>query len=67
MNMNELIAWCEEERAMMHKQIELMENGTFKPFSIEGTKQIDTTNHWIAEYQRRIAELDKIIARRNVP
>jgi hypothetical protein len=57
--MDKLLAWCEKEKAWMSKMIEGMQQGRTTMFS----NQIDITADCLAEYQRRITELDEIISR----
>jgi hypothetical protein len=61
--MDKLLAWCEAEQAWMRKLIEGMQKGTTTVFSDEGGQRIDKTEDCLAEFQRRITELDEIIAR----
>lgn len=61
--MDRLLAWCKEEQDWIRKLIEGMQKGTTTIFSNEGGKQIDITEDCLAEYQRRITELDEIISR----
>ncbi len=61
--MNSLIKWCEEEIKKMEEIMQLMKEGKLKTISYEGTKQVDKTEAWVQEYDRRTKELQAIIDR----
>jgi len=59
-----LIAWCKEERQQMQKQLEWLEAGKaqFRTMT-PGIGWVDTTADDIKHYKQKIAELDVLIAR----
>ena len=59
-----LVAWCKEERQHMQQQLEWRESGKaqFRTMS-SGTGWVDTTADDVEHYKQKIAELDALIAR----
>ncbi len=60
-NFEALIAWCDRERRMMARQIDLMRAGQMRCHGSDGNRMIDETPDWIADTKRRIAELDDLL------
>jgi hypothetical protein len=57
-----LLTWCRDQRELMLRSLEMMESGTYHVGRTEpGGKQVDETQHWIAEYKRRVAELESLM------
>ncbi len=59
-----LIAWCKEQRTQLERQIEMMESGNLQ--SIEqrpGVGRVDTTEASLARAKRQLAEIDALLAR----
>lgn len=58
----EHIEWCKRERDACARQLDMMENGSFKMghMGTEGMK--DDTPAWIEKHRATIAQMDKIIA-----
>jgi hypothetical protein len=54
--MEELLKWCGEQKEQMQQ---MMKAGTLR--SHEG--QVETTDFWLKEYERRITELESILTR----
>jgi hypothetical protein len=63
--MDNLLAWCQRERASLQRQLELMEAGIMRTGEHRaGSPPRDTTTESIDRVRRSIAELDEILARR---
>jgi len=62
MNIDELIEWSKEQKEFMLQQIAQIRDGTFRPVSNKGAGDVDQSDFWIAEYQKRISSLDKIVS-----
>ncbi len=62
MALDDLVAWCKEERQQMQKQVEWMKSGKAKFSTLSSTGWVDTTLSDIALYEQKIAELDALIA-----
>jgi hypothetical protein len=60
---NNLFEWCEDQRDMMLRQIEMMKSGHMHLVDSDGRKMVDETNFWIGENERRVAELNHILAK----
>ncbi len=60
-NIEALIAWCDRERRMMTRQIDLMQAGKMYCHGSDGDRTVDETPDWMADAKRRIAELDDLL------
>jgi hypothetical protein len=62
--LDNLLAWCCTERVGLQRQLDLMEAGTMRIGEhLPGESPRDTTAASIKGTQRKIAELDDILAR----
>jgi hypothetical protein len=60
--LNGLVNWCNSQRDLMTRANEMMRAGLRHTSSSDGRKMIDTTGESISENDRRIAELDELLA-----
>ncbi len=56
--MQRLVAWSKHERDWMLNQVTAMRRGERRI----GTNDIDETAHWIDELERRVAEINQLLA-----
>jgi hypothetical protein len=57
-----VLAWLEQERAMLHQQIELFESGTCGTHYREEGRTVDTTKHSIGDLKAKQAALESLLA-----
>lgn len=57
-----LIKWCESERARMTHDVAMMKAGELRLGSSDGRAIVDETDRWIIEIDRRVKELDDLLA-----
>jgi len=60
--MEELLAWCRQERSTMLDSIRRMESGELRVGSTTTAGLVDETKDWTATLRRRVAELDQLLA-----
>ena len=60
-----LLDWCQQQRAMLTEQLEMMQAGTLKTLERkgDGLPMADTTVKSIERLKRQIAKLDDVIGR----
>ncbi len=62
--LDNLIAWCKEQRAQLERQIEMMGSGNLQSREPHpGSGWVDTTEADLARAKRHLAEIDALLAR----
>ena len=60
-NVDALIAWCERERRMMLRQLELIRLGKIQCRGSDDRKPVDEMRDWMDDILRRISELEDLL------
>jgi hypothetical protein len=60
-------AWCEQELALLRRQIKLLQSGMIGTYERDDHRQIDTTSQTVNHLEMKITALESLLAARNKP
>ena len=57
------IVWCKKEQDSLYSEIEQLESGRLRTYSLLGPARTETTSSTIAKLKAKLAELDALLSK----